>query len=129
MKLFRGMRSDVSGKLPTTKGGKTSLDVSPDEISIIDGLAIPSTGGMSVVANVPEALPGHRKPPSYGGSAKHPIFWMLERALPQTLVARQDMPEDFPEHRSIEPREPCAFEQFRNEIVSTCPSWSVLNDP
>lgn len=127
MRLFRGMRPDATGLLPKIMCGKSSLDVTPDEITIINGLAQPETGGMSVVANDFKALPGHRKPPSLGGSSKgYEVFWISEQALPETLVARQDRPSDFAEHRSIEPSEVCAFERFRENIISTCQNWTPV---
>jgi hypothetical protein len=127
MRLFRGMRPDDSGRLPKVGAGKTTLDVSESEIAIEDGVAMPGTGGMSVVANDPTALPAHRQPPPNGSAKGSYIFAILQASLPGTLVARQDMVADYPQHRSIEPSAPCTFEQFRNAIFSTQGDWSIFD--
>lgn len=120
------MRPDESGVRPAIGRGKSSLDVGRGEISVVNEIAQPKTGGMSVVASSPTHLPAHRKPISHGGSARgHEVFCLAESVLPETLVARQDMPLELPEHRAIEPREPCEFEKYREAVISTHPSWTI----
>jgi len=80
------------------------------------------------VTDDPIFLPGHRKPQSLGGTAKgYFVFAIAEGELPSTLIARQDMPTELPMHRSIEPRVPCSFDSFRNEILGTRQRWRIAH--
>lgn len=133
MALFRGMRPDPSDNLPEVGNGRKSLDVlpglPPDEgdIEVIDGYVEPGAGGLSVVADDPYKLPGHRKPKEMGGTSKgYTVFEIDEVALPDTLLPRQDDP-DWPSHRAIEPTRKCLFDSFRDDILATRQLWTAYN--
>lgn len=95
-------------------------DITPDA----QGLVYPKSGGMSVTALDPMALPVHRRPDWLGGkSPKNVVFSMAEAKLPDALVARQDLPKEIPLHRSIEPSECCTLEIYMNNLISTRSDW------
>lgn len=133
MALFRGMRPDPTDQLPLVSNTASGLGVREGappigDIPVYDGWVKPQEGGMSVVADAPDSLPGHRVPPPKGTGKHHLIFSLEEEQLPAQLIARQDQPENNPAHRSIEPVEDCRIEEFRQQIVSTRKDWKIFHE-
>ena len=123
------MRPDASGERPRVADGAATLDVRRGHDIPVDanGVVQPRSGGMSVVADAPSNLPGHRLPPELGGTGKgHAVFRIFQPSLPRCLVARQDNPRFHPEHRCIEPTQECLFEDFRVDIINTCDLWERI---
>ena len=89
--LYRAMTADDDG-LPTldesarTLGGRPSLDVPGDSTDSVE----PGSGGMSVSLGEPMLLPMHRRPPSFGGTGRDPVFWIDASMLGEDLRWRED---------------------------------------
>jgi hypothetical protein len=132
MALYRGMKGDKTrnhlpqcGQCANTLGVRSSGPFA--DIPIVNDRVKPETGGMSVVCNTWEELPPHRKPLSKGGdSENHLLFAIEETALPPTLIARADRPDQFPAHRSIEPASECLFIDYQQNLHSTQEAWSLV---
>lgn len=128
--LYRGMKPDrrdmarpACGDSASTLGVRQMTDIVVDR----HGMVSPQSGGMSVVCDNWAKLPPHRKPESHGGeSDDHLLFVLDESELPQSLVARQDKPDGFPEHRAIEPAIRCAFVDYRDCLHSTKNNWNLV---
>lgn len=130
MTLFRGMRPDPSDALPLVEDSAGGLGVrqkleDKGDVPVVDGRVQPGTGGMSVSVD-PMALPGFRRPRAFGGTNdKYRIYAIPEEVLPGPLTIRQDAPIDRPSHRCIEPVQTMLFEDYRDAIRSTRPSWRL----
>jgi hypothetical protein len=85
-------------------------------------MAEPDTGGMSVALDQPINLHPLRRPPSYGGKGKDPIWAMDAASLGSGLQLR----EDSATHGLIEPARKMAFDEFVKALEATRPFWSKL---
>lgn len=136
MVLFRGMRPDPGDGLPVVGTTATSLGVRLDctapgtraDIDVVDGRVHPHTGGMSVVADDPMKLPGHRRPPEFQGSQRNlQVFRILQSSIPEGLAVRADRPRQVPHHRCVEPAFSMAVDDYVQLISSTRPNWRAIN--
>jgi hypothetical protein len=123
------MRPDDVDGLPLIASTASGLGVRRNtDIPVVDGLVWPCTGGMSVVADDPRRLPGHRKPPSLDGTAKgHVVFMIDDESISGPLVARRDQPVELPFHRAVEPAVAMTFEAYESAIHATRAKWSAYD--
>ncbi|MGC1549090.1 MAG: hypothetical protein WA777_11230 [Rhodanobacter sp.] len=97
-------------------------DIPKDE----SGNVHPDTGGMSVTADDPKKLPGHRRPLWLGGRSKRGQLFVIERRyVPNSLSLRKD--DEY--HHLVEPMREMAFEEYVDELVSTRPHWNLVPEP
>jgi len=81
---------------------------------------------MSVICDEPLALPSHRLPTKFGGTAEgHFLFMLREADLPDALIARRDNPGN-PNHRCVEPAVECQFDDYEAHLYSTQQSWTLI---
>lgn len=125
-RLYRAMRSDSDGHpllLPAARG----LGVRPEaDIPINEaGNVEPGTGGMSVAVRSPMSLPGHRRPPTFGGTGLDSVWEIGEEDLSDALALRLDEPP--PDHGLVEPAWEMSFEDFQDALAETRESWSELS--
>jgi hypothetical protein len=125
MHFFRGMKADIDGS-PLVGNTAVTLGVRAEDIPVTNGFVSPQTGGMSVTHPDPELLPAHRRPPSLGGIAKHPVFFIAEIDIKGNLVARCVPIGEDDSHYCIEPLSECAFEAYEEELHATKNSWIKL---
>lgn len=124
-RLYRSMRTARDGRPDTgptarTLGVRVGVDIPVD----VDDVVVGGGGGMSVAPDSPLHLPEHRRPPSYGGTGKDPV-WELDLAdLGDRLVYREDplMPGV---HGFIEPRVPMQFAEFESALLATRQGWRL----
>ena len=122
--LYRDMDVGVDGHprvAPDQLGVRVNIDIRPDELSRVR----PGTGGMSVTPNDPSDLPRVHRPPELGGTGRRPVWRIAALQLPSDLVYRADPRK--PTHGDIEPSELMEFDKYEAAIVSTAPTWSLLN--
>ena len=125
--LYRGMKADEDGYPATGESGARLGVRIPDDIPADDqGMVVPNTGGMSVVADDPTKLPGHRRPATLNGTSKFPIFRIAVTAVPDSLAVRQDQPKTYSAHRVIEPAAKMTIGEFRQNIYGTRTSWESI---
>jgi hypothetical protein len=124
-RLYRSMKMagdgyPASGPTARTLGVRPGVDIPVDA----DGVVAGGEGGMSVAPDSPDHLPEHRRPPSFGGTGKDPV-WELDLAdLGDALAYREDplMPGV---HGFIEPRLPMAFSEFEAALAQTRQAWRL----
>lgn len=126
MSVFRSMRAGrdsfpVCGSTARTLGVRVPDDIKPD----IDGLVHPETGGMSVAVGTPENLRPHRRPPSFGGRGKDPVFHLLLGSIEPDLSYRAD-PKDPESHGFIEPGNVVALDAYQEALCDTRSEWRIL---
>jgi len=89
------------------------------------GQVRPRTGGMSVTATSPRALPKHRRPPSWGGTGKDPVFGIDASMLGGTLAARPETQGST--HWFVEPAHIQAAYDYQRAIWTSRPFWEEVN--
>jgi hypothetical protein len=120
--LYRGMNAD--GDYPEVASSAKGLGVrtSGDDADIVpdaNGLVHPGAG-MSVSPNDPNFLPRFRRPREHGGgTAKHPVWAILEDELPDALVFVPDSPE----HGVIGPVDSMPVEAYEAALAETQRAW------
>ena len=117
--LFRGMKVD-NGQTPLSGPTARTLGVRPEiDIPVCAGCVKPGTGGMSVAPDTPLNLPRHRRPESFDGTGKDPVFGIEESSLDQRLRFHQDSPT----HGVIEPAVEMTIEEFQHLLRETARLW------
>jgi hypothetical protein len=77
---------------------------------------------MSVAVDRPENLHPLRRPPTYGGFGKDPVWSIVIDLLGGDLQFRQDSAT----HGLIEPARTMALDEFQNALEATRPCWTKL---
>lgn len=121
---YRSMKSDLD-RLPQIGESARELGVRPDRDIPVNsrGVVGPMTGGMSITADDPMKLPPHRRPASYDGTGRDPVFEIHGDSFGGSLSLRQDGP---PGHCLVEPLSFCRFEDYQAAIHTTRPFWLLL---
>jgi hypothetical protein len=121
---YRFMKSDLD-RLPQIGESARELGVRPDRDIPVNsrGVVGPMTGGMSITADDPMKLPPHRRPASYDGTGRDPVFEIHGDSFGGSLSLRQDGP---PGHCLVEPLSFCRFEDYQAAIHTTRPFWLLL---
>jgi hypothetical protein len=120
--LYRAMREDAGGG-PIVGPTARTLGVRPQaDIPVAAGQVRPNTGGMSVAPDDPFNLHPLRRPPTYGGSGKDPVWYIEEAALGDLLQFRQDSAT----HGLIEPARPMSLDELQKTLEKTQPHWKKL---
>lgn len=113
---------DGPGKNPArTIGVRTSgrrADIEPDEY----GMVHPADKGMSVSPPPPTNMLEHRRPPTYGGTGKDPLWELETEDLPPELVYTPD-PKDPERHGLIGPSETMSIDDYIATLWSTRDLW------
>lgn len=124
-RLYRGMRKASDGhpevgRTARTLGVRRGVDIPVD----VDDVVFGGAGGMSVAPDWPGHLPEHRRPPSYGGTGKDPVWELHIADLGDQLAYREDplMPR---RHGFIEPRAPMLFVEFESALLATRRAWRL----
>lgn len=135
--LYRGMKPDPTDRSKPRCGNSASSlgvrvkhepgpPVSAYDIVAVNGVVTPMTGGMSVVSNHFETLPGHRLPRKFGGVVDdHELFMLQAASLPESLIARADKPQS-PNHRAIEPAQVCLLDDYVSALHATRETWTLV---
>lgn len=117
--LFRAMRKDPSGG-PMVGPSARTLGARPNtDIPVVGGYVVPDSGGLSVTLDRPEILHPFRRPPSFGGTGKDPVWCIGEDQIGGILVFRVDTQT----HGLIEPAFPMTLDAFSNELSNTRALW------
>ena len=121
---YRSMKTDPD-RLPQIGESARALGVRPHRDIPVNsrGVVAPMTGGMSITADDPMKLPPHRRPASYGGTGRDPVFEIHGDSFGGSLSLRQDGP---PGHCLVEPLFFCLFEDYQVAIHTTRPFWLLL---
>jgi hypothetical protein len=117
------MRTAHDG-LPEAGPSARTLGVRRDgrDINVDDeGNVEPFSGGMSV-AMAPEYLPDHRRPASFGGTGRDPVWMIRSDDLGEGLRYRED--EDLAGHAFIEPTWTMPLEEYEERLELTREAWS-----
>ena len=121
--LYRSMKEGSDG-LPAVGPTSRTLGVRPgiDVSAIKDADPVPpGQGGMSVNPDDPLNLPVIRRPPTFGGVGKDPV-WMIDTAdLPAELYFRPDPAS--PKHGFLEPCRAMTLGEYTRMLMSTRGSW------
>jgi hypothetical protein len=131
MKLYRAMIDDGEGRplvVPTARGlGVRFVSDDPELSDILaddEGLVGPGDGGMSVCPETPEYLVLHRRPPSYGGTGKDPVWEIADEELGEGLMYRQDTDADAPRpHGLVEPDRRMRLDEYEDLLAATREAW------
>jgi hypothetical protein len=86
-------------------------------------VAIRDTKGMSVSISI-EGLPAFRKPASFGGTGKDPLWQIDDDIITGDLQAVQDSLT----HVSILPRVTMSLERYEAALANTQKSWARVNE-
>ncbi len=123
--LFRSMEKQEDH--PRVGTDARSLGVRPGPDIEVDDLGIvrPGAGGMSVSPENVVNLPTHRRPPSWGGTGKDPVWRITEDELGQHLAYRSD-PLD-PKHGFVEPAGTMQFNDYQEAIHATRELWEEID--
>lgn len=81
-------------------------------------VAIRNTKGMSTSLSI-ESLPGFRRPETFGGTGKDPLWQIEDSKITGDLEAVQDSPS----HVSILPRTTMLLEKYEAALASTQDDW------
>jgi len=120
--LYRAMREDPSGG-PLVGPSARTLGVRPNvDILIRAGQVQPNSGGMSVAPDHAGNLHPLRRPPTYGGLGKDPVWSIALTALGGDLQFRQDSLT----HGLIEPARPMSLDELQQALEATQPYWKKL---
>lgn len=110
--LFRAM-APARGGAPQVGPSARKLGVRPwIDIPVTAGAVSPGTGGMSVSPRTPLNLPVFRRPASFGGTGKDPVYCIGRDQLGSQLDYRPD-PDDPERHGFIEPRTPMTLARYQ----------------
>jgi hypothetical protein len=122
--FYRSMKHN-SDRLPQLGESARELGVRPNRDIRVDprGYVAPMVGGMSITADDPMKLPPHRRPASYNGTGRDPVFEIHGDSFGSTLSLRQD---GSPGHFLVEPRSLCLFSDYQAAIHATRPFWLLL---
>ena len=134
--LYRGMQAD--GNSPQVGRSARKLGIRPgQDVDTTEGPRGPCNGcnpetwvvannkGMSVAPNDPKNLPRHRRPPTFDGTGKDPV-WSIEPGLGLGLNAVQYIKyfEDKPgKHGVLAPRINMPLRIYENALASTRNQW------
>lgn len=112
--VVRGMTDNVGtpkvGPSARTLGTRPNADIQVD----INGMVHPNQGGISVAPS-PEFLPNHRKPPSFGGTGKDPVWEIDISDLGDDLKYIPDSPS----HGTIQPSRTMPFTEYQDALAKT----------
>lgn len=137
--LYRGMKPDPSdrsrpmcGACANSLGARIKHEPGPAlkfyDIIAREGRVEPGTGGMSVVAEEFDGLPGHRLPKKFGGESEdHELFMLVPSSLPSSLQARADRIKN-PAHRSIEPALVTTAVDYLRSLHGTKVLWVIVDN-
>ncbi len=89
------------------------------------GMVHPDTGGMSVSPFSPTNLPRHRRPPSFGGTGKDPVYSIDDKHLGRSLRYRPD-PANPTGHGFVEPASIISFDDYQDAIARTAAAWRIV---
>lgn len=84
-------------------------------------VAIRNTKGMSVSLSI-EGLPAFRRPPTFGGTGKDPLWQIDDSKIAGDLEAIQDSPT----HVSILPNATMLLEKYEAALASTQNDWEKV---
>lgn len=123
--LFRAMKAGTDGK-PICGETKRHLGACiPGDVNAdVEGTVHPRTGGMSVTAANPRALPNHRRPPEWGGKGRDPVFSIEQANLGEDLDARPEASGS--DHWFVEPARVMIAENYQRAIWTTRPAWDKV---
>ena len=97
-----------------------TLGVRPDDdIPVVAGMVQSRKGGMSVAPDHPSFLPDHRRPPTFGGTGKDPIWGISTDSLGIELTFRQDGPW----HGLFEPAREMSIGEFQRALADLASNW------
>jgi hypothetical protein len=123
-KLYRAMQVAMDshpeiGMTARTLGARPHIDI------LIQGAMVyPNTGGISVAPDDPMNLPSHRRPPSFMGTGKDPVWRLNACDLGPELQYRPD-PRSPTTHGFIEPIAPTTFDEYQRALEATRESWQL----
>jgi len=84
-------------------------------------VAIRNTKGMSVSLSI-ESLPPFRKPPTFGGTGKNPLWQIDDSKIVGDIEAIQDSPT----HVSILPSATMLLEKYETALAQTQSEWEKV---
>jgi hypothetical protein len=124
--LYRGMTE--SGGEPKIGNTARDLGVRDTDVELNpQGKVVPGKG-MSTVKGSPNNLVEHRRPPSWGGTGKDPVWEIDENNINGKLAANHDGEN----HVSITvavAQQNMSLEEFRAELITTKPNWTKTQEP
>jgi hypothetical protein len=117
------MREDPTGG-PMVGASARTLGVRPQvDIPVVGGQVSPNAGGMSVAPDRPENLHPLRRPPTYGGSGKDPVWYIdIDWLGGGDLQFRQDSTT----HGLIEPALNMSLDDLQQALGATRVYWKKL---
>lgn len=124
-RLYRSMRTagdglPAAGSTARALGARREIDIRVDD----DGMVVGGGGGMSVAPDSPMNLPGHRRPPQYGGTGKDPVWELDAVELGNELVYRED-PLMSGVHGFVEPAMRMPFDGYQDALLRTRGAWRL----
>jgi hypothetical protein len=123
--LYRGMKADADGK-PECGPTKRQLGacIPGDLDADVQGRVHPLTGGMSVTASNPRALPYHRRPQEWGGKGRDPVFGTDASKLGDDLAPRVD--DEATSHWLVEPARIMPADAYQRALCTTRLDWEKV---
>lgn len=119
--VYRGMTENDGGTqvgdTARTLGVRPGVDIPVDA----DGMLHPNSGGVSVSPS-PNDLPSHRRPPSFGGTGKDPV-WSIDI---NNLGPDLKFVPDSPGHGTIQPSRSMTLEEYQKALFETFGKWVIL---
>jgi len=85
-------------------------------------VAVRNTKGMSVSLSI-EGLPPFRRPATFGGTGKDPL-WQIDA---QNIIGDLQAVQDSPTHVSLLPRVTMSFEQYETALANTQNYWERVD--
>ena len=101
-----------------TLGARPYLDVPGDASDDVE----PGAGGMSASSGDPLLLPEHRRPPSFGGTGRDPVF-AIEVSDIGADLRRRDDPDGPSGHGFLEPVRRMPFSEYQIALWASRPNW------
>ncbi|MCG8350349.1 MAG: hypothetical protein MI924_21500 [Chloroflexales bacterium] len=125
--LYRSMKEaddglPLAGPTSRTLGSRPGTDIPVDS----GGMVQPNIGGMSVSPSSPAHLPSHRRPPTYGGTGKDPVWCIKACDLGPDLQYRPD-PQNPSHHGFIEPARRMPLDDYQHSLANTRGKWQRLD--
>ena len=103
---------------PSARGLGARAGVGGDIPVDVHGMVHPETGGISVSPS-PQDLPGHRRPPEFGGTGKDPVWKMNTDDLGPDLKHVPDKPG----HGTIQPSRSMHVDDYQKALAETQQKW------
>src|SRR5262245_2171031 len=125
--LFRAMKEGPTGQplvAPQTRGLGVRPGVDVPANNPLDTVGV-GTGGMSVSPDDPANLPYYRRPATFGGTGKDPVWVIDVGDLGPDLIYRADVGSAT--HGVVEPARPMSLDEYQRALALTQPCWRKVS--